>query len=145
MNELPPAMLFAQKFCGGVWKLSGSSIQAELRFESLQDGEIIEGHGTVMAQGSTLHLFTRFGWDPIVKKVFYFDMHNNDTVYFGHASIENGLWVNEFSTLVGPPAKFVQEAAMPGTHLLDSHLYVVRENGSKDLIEHMIFHRHLDG
>lgn len=142
MEGHPPALVFAQRLCGGTWKLESTGLRAELAFTSLLEGAVVEGHGLVFAQGTELHLFSRFGWDPVVKKVFYFDMHNGDAVFFGHVEVTGGLWVNEFQALVGRPGSFVQEATMPGPNLLDSHLYAVKPDGSRELVEHMIFHRH---
>lgn len=144
MDSHPPALEFAHRLCGGTWKLVQSQIEAEFRFLKAQDGQIVEGQGTVTANDHTTRVFSRFGWDPIKKSVFYLDMHNNDCVYFGHVWVQDGIWINHFKTLVGTEAEFIQEATLAGRHLLDSHLYSVGTDGVKNLVEHMIFHRHLD-
>ncbi len=144
MEHDPPALEFAHRLCGGTWKLVQSKIEAEFRFSKAMDGLIVEGHGIVSANENTMRVFSRFGWDPGERSVYYLDMHNNDCVYFGHVNMIDGIWINHFKALVGSPAEFIQEATLPGSHLLDSHLYSVGENGTKNLVEHMIFHRHLD-
>src|SRR5688500_308640 len=47
-----------------------------------------------------------FGWDPIVKKPYFVDLHGPETVYFGHFGLEGEDLVFDFKSLVGRPSVY---------------------------------------
>lgn len=142
LSELSdPAMKLALNLCGGHWHYAGPKIQVDLTFKAELDGKMVAGEGIIHAGKVSLFSHSRFGWDPVQKKVYYLDTHQQDTVYFGHVIVKDGVWTNEFSTLVGADGHWVQRAKLTDKNTLDSSLYSVSADGTEKLEHHFVFKR----
>ena len=140
-SAVDPALVLAQKLCGGHWKYKGPKIEVDLVFKSEQNGSLVLGTGTIKAETVILTSHSQFGWDPKVKKTYYLDSHQNDTVYFGHVSMDGEIWTNDFTTLVGTSGHWIQRAKLVDANTLDSSLFAITKDGTERLEEHFVFKR----
>ena len=94
-----PTFKELSKLVGGNW-VGHVNADTEIRqhFEFAVDRKLIRGNGSVLVKGKVvLYTQANMGWDPSVKKVFYVDFHNHDTVYMGHVTLKDGWMEYDFS------------------------------------------------
>jgi hypothetical protein len=95
------------RLVGGHWegKLGGATVSH--RYESLLDGAMVHDTGSVTQDGKVLlSIDARYGWDAHAGNTYYLDVHNADTVYFGHIVNAGGTFKLHFVNLCKPGDEF---------------------------------------
>jgi hypothetical protein len=88
---------------GGHWEGKLGPATVVHRYESILDGKAIHDVGTVSMNGNVvLNIDARYGWDETAKATYYLDVHNHDTVYFGHVVNAAGTFKLHFVNLCKP-------------------------------------------
>jgi hypothetical protein len=109
-NEITSDPTFKElsKLVGGHWVNTGSQgVKVVNRFRFEVGGKLIRSDGTVTMNGKTvLYMHANLGWDKSTKSVSYVDLHDNDTVYTGHVTLDSGVLIFNFGELHNPKAHY---------------------------------------
>jgi len=137
-----PAWKLIGQMVGGKWvgKLGNLEVVQEFHFE--QGGKMLVGKGVVGA-GTPVEtpMDSRFGWDPVAKKVYYVDHHSFDIVYAGHLRADGDQFVFDFRGLIGDPGHYITKAKFNGP---DEYAFSMwQEKDGKEIDTHLAvtFHR----
>lgn len=113
---------------GGTWVGTGPKLAVEFRYEWAFGGSVIRSTGVIDKGGPHETLVeATLGWDPARKVVYYLDIHGGQSVFHGTVRPEGDELHFEFTTLVGPPAKWRSVATFP-----DKDTYQATILGEKD-------------
>lgn len=67
------------------------------------------------------------GYDPITKKASYLDIHDSETTYSGHITLEDGFVVFRFGRIGSGKVEWVERGKFTNINLWESALYSVKE------------------
>jgi hypothetical protein len=120
-----------KRLVGGVWHAKLEKVDVESTWKLGADGISLIGETLIGKDTKTpFTLMARFGWDPVAKQVYYLDAHGHDTVYFGHAAMEDKDVMIAFKTLVGSPSSFLFRSAFLTDDSYEATLYA-DDNGKR--------------
>ena len=141
-KAIDPAMEMLGRMVGGTWRTTGSFV-AEFRYEWRVKGKAIRGVG-VIAKGTKDEFPSEalYGWDSAVKKVYYLDIHNHDTVYKGWVEAKDGKFTGDFAGLIGDTGSYRFEDVFTDPDTLDATMFGKDKDGKWVKIHALTFKRH---
>ncbi len=127
----PAAFTVLKQMVGGVWRGTvGDKLPVEQRFSLVEGGKVIEGFGVVGdPKKPVLKMHSRMGLDA-KGGVYYLDMHNSDTVYFGSVTEVNGAGVFDFTDVTAHAGHWISRARINGDSC-ESMLSTVDASGAE--------------
>ena len=72
------------------------------------------------------------GWDPIAKKVYYLDMHDSETTYYGHITEKNGGVEFRFGVLGSGKEDWIERGKFVGEDEWQADLIQIKD--SKEVV-----------
>lgn len=131
-----------KRIVGGVWRGKVGDLPVEQRFTLADGGAVVEGHGTVGdPKKPVLRMHSRIGIDSATGKVFYLDMHNADTVYFGHVHTEGADMVFDFTALSGDTGHWIAKERLTSDDHFESSLLVIDKDGNQKPVHGLMLDR----
>ncbi|HRJ27529.1 MAG TPA: hypothetical protein PLO61_08485 [Fimbriimonadaceae bacterium] len=132
----PAALIEIKKLAGGVWKGTvGNNMPVEIRYTLFSDGTGVEARGTVGdPKKPAMNIFARMGLDPATRTVYYIDLHNNDTIYFGECKVKDRNLEINFKGLSGDLNQYRNRLTFINKDEMDSALYNVKPSGEETYV-----------
>jgi uncharacterized protein YndB with AHSA1/START domain len=113
---------------GGTWLNAEPGFVVEFRYEWAFGKTAVRGLGVIDKGGRhERQVEAILGLDPVTKTVYYLDCHGGDRVFTGTVKLEGDTLAFDFTTLVGPPARWREIASFPGKDSLQFTVYGEKE------------------
>ncbi len=127
----PAAFTMLKQMVGGVWRGTvGEKLPVVQRFSLVDGGKVIEGFGLVGdPKKPVLKMHSRIGLDA-KGGVYYLDMHNSDTVYFGSVTVAHGAGVFDFTDVTAHAGHWIAREKIDGDRY-ESTLSTVDASGKE--------------
>ncbi len=137
---LDPALKELSKFVGGTWESDGGMpISQRWTWNPDKRGLSVV---TQINKGAPNAIEARafLGWDAVMKKPYYLDMHNSETTYYGHVGLKDGIVEFRFGLLGSEKVQWVERGKFIGPDQWESTLHEIKD-GKETTLFTMILKR----